>query len=146
MLKHPWLNMAPNYEYKYSDREYEVMMLKKQLKEQVKGTAAPAKNLDESIHEMNELLDSDQEMNGADIDENKPQYDDALSSDNEDDGYDGDELSLWDSDEDRVQKKKIKDKAAKINNSFTGPYPLDPTDFNHTDKGPNNQFEHLTLH
>jgi len=34
---------------------------------------------------------------------------------------------------------------AKINNSFTGPYPLDPTDFNHTDKGPNYQFEHLQL-
>ena len=33
MLQHPWLNMVPNYEYKYSDREYEVMLLKKQLKD-----------------------------------------------------------------------------------------------------------------
>lgn len=33
MLDHPWLDMAANYEYKYSDREYEVMMLKKQLKD-----------------------------------------------------------------------------------------------------------------
>jgi hypothetical protein len=32
MLKHPWLNMADNYDFKYSDREYEVMMLKKDLK------------------------------------------------------------------------------------------------------------------
>ena len=37
MLNHPWLDMKSSYEYKYSDREYEVMMLKKQLKEQVKG-------------------------------------------------------------------------------------------------------------
>jgi serine/threonine-protein kinase SRPK3 len=29
MLQHPWLNMSANYEYKYSDREYEVMLLKK---------------------------------------------------------------------------------------------------------------------
>jgi len=36
MLNHPWLNMEPNYECRYTDREYEVMSLKKQLKEQVK--------------------------------------------------------------------------------------------------------------
>ena len=29
---------------------------------------------------------------------------------------------------------------AKIHNSFTGPYPLDPTEFSHTDKGENYQF------
>ncbi len=57
--------------------------------------------------------------------------------------YDEDEKSLVDSDEERVHIRKAKAKQAKINNSFTGPYPLDPTDFNHTDKGPNNQFEHL---
>jgi hypothetical protein len=136
--------MLPNYDYKYSDREYEVLMLKKQLKEQVKGSGAPARNnLDDSVHEMNELLDSEEEMNAADIDDDKPQYDDAMSSANEDDGYDGDDVSLWDSDEERIEVKKRKDKEGKINNSFTGPYPLDPTDFNHTDKGPNNQFEHL---
>lgn len=37
MLDHSWLNMTPNYEYKYTDREYEVMMLKKELKDKVKG-------------------------------------------------------------------------------------------------------------
>jgi hypothetical protein len=41
--------------------------------------------------------------------------------------------------------RKRKGREAKINNSFTGPYPLDPTDFNHTDKGPNNQFEHMQI-
>lgn len=59
--------------------------------------------------------------------------------------FDEDELSLQDSDEERDQLRRRKAKEAKINNSFTGPYPLDPTDFNHTDKGPNNQFEHLLL-
>jgi hypothetical protein len=38
----------------------------------------------------------------------------------------------------RLQSRKARE--AKINNSFTGPYPLDPTDFNHNDKGANVQF------
>jgi hypothetical protein len=37
--------MTANYEYKYTDREYEVMMLKKELKDKVKNgkdkSAAP---------------------------------------------------------------------------------------------------------
>ena len=37
MLNHPWLNMTDNYEYKYTDREYDVMMLKKELKNQIRG-------------------------------------------------------------------------------------------------------------
>ena len=32
MLKHPWLDSPDNYDFKYSDREYDVMMLKKDLK------------------------------------------------------------------------------------------------------------------
>ena len=32
MLKHPWLDMQDNYDFKYTDREYEVMLLKKGLK------------------------------------------------------------------------------------------------------------------
>ena len=30
MLKHPWLDMGDNYDFKYTDREYEVVMLKKE--------------------------------------------------------------------------------------------------------------------
>jgi len=37
MLSHPWLNMTAKYEYKLTDKEYEVMLLKKQLKDNVKG-------------------------------------------------------------------------------------------------------------
>jgi hypothetical protein len=33
MLDHPWLNMTDNSDYKYTDKEYEIMMLKKDLKE-----------------------------------------------------------------------------------------------------------------
>ena len=87
---------------------------------------------------MNELIESEEEINAADIDEEDGSYDDST--------FDVlDELSLWDSDEERDQVRERKAKEAKINNSFTGPYPLDPTDFNHTDKGPNNQFQHLLI-
>ena len=35
---------------------------------------------------------------------------------------------------------KAKAKGAKLNNSFSGPYPSDPTEFGHSDKGANAQF------
>lgn len=42
--------MAPNTDYKYTDREYEVMMLKKELKDKVKngGGKGAAQALDDS--------------------------------------------------------------------------------------------------
>jgi hypothetical protein len=79
---------------------------------------------------MNELIESDEEINEGDN-----ELEDSMIDDD-------DQLSLWDSDEERDRVRTRKDKDAKINNSFTGPYPLDPTDFNHTDKGANNQFSH----
>jgi hypothetical protein len=142
MLNHPWFNMPANYEYKYTDKEYEIMMLKKELKNKVRPGTKVA--LDESVQEMNELLESDEERNAADLDDLRAYLGDN-SSGVEDNDYDTDELSLVDSDEEREVMRKNKAKQAKINNSFTGPYPLDPTDFNHTDKGPNNQFQHLLV-
>lgn len=50
------------------------------------------------------------------------------------------ERSLQTSREGRARLQSRKAREAKINNSFTGPYPLDPTDFNHNDKGANVQF------
>ena len=47
------------------------------------------------------------------------------------------------SDEQNARVKERKANEVKLNNSFTGPYPSDPTDFNHTDKGPNSQFLHF---
>lgn len=95
---------------------------------------------------MNELVESDEEENAADIDENRPYTPEGSSSgegEDDEDDFEEDDVSLVDSDEERELVKKSKAKGAKINNSFTGPYPLDPTDFNHTDKGPNHQFTHL---
>jgi hypothetical protein len=40
MLRHPWLNREDNFDFKYSEREYEVMLLKKELKNQMKGGAS----------------------------------------------------------------------------------------------------------
>lgn len=138
MLDHPWLNMPANYDYKYTDREYEVMMLKKELKDKVKtGPGSKgAPGLDDSHHEMNELVESDEENNAADIDDYTSFINGYKSVDDSDD-FDLDDRSLMDSDEERECLRARKAKEAKINNSFTGPYPLDPTDFNHTDKGPN---------
>lgn len=130
MLSHSWLNMEANFDFKYSDREYEVMLLKGKIKEDSKKGV-----LNESAQEMNELIESDEEVNESDIEKDNDEEDDNESNDSD---------SLWDSDEDRRQVRKRKAAEAKVNNSFTGPYPLDPTDFNHTDKGPNNQFWHLT--
>lgn len=154
MLSHPWLNMNANYEYKYTDKEYEIMMLKKDMRQASSkgGKGGAGAGLDDSQQEMNELIESDEELNAGDLDEDRfgaihPNHlssdDDNMEGEDEDYDYDDDELSLVESDEERAQTRKAKAKQAKINNSFTGPYPLDPTDFNHTDKGPNNQFEHL---
>jgi len=54
--------------------------------------------------------------------------------------FDTDMISLEDPEESRVNLKTRKEKDAKINNSFTGPYPTDPTEFGHTDTGENYQF------
>jgi hypothetical protein len=63
---------------------------------------------------------------------------DDIGEDESDAGEESEsEVSFMGSDEEREIKQRKKDKEAKINNSFTGPYPVDPTDFNHKDKGAN---------
>lgn len=47
------------------------------------------------------------------------------------------ERSLQTSREGRARLQERKEREVKLNNSFTGPYPLDPSDFNHLDKGAN---------
>ena len=133
MLDHEGLRMADNYDYKLTDKEYEVMMLKKQLKSQVKGNGGNPVEDDTANQEMNELVESEEERYAADFDLKNPS-----DSGHGMEMYDSDSsqsLCLSADEKQRIQKRKEKD--AKINNSFTGPYPLDPTDFNHTDKGPN---------
>lgn len=91
---------------------------------------------------MNELKESDEEENWADNDSKHPPIDDFLDGEENTGSGDGyscgeDSLSLIASDDEYEAVKRRKEKDAKINNSYTGPYPLDPTDFNHTDKGAN---------
>ena len=59
--------------------------------------------------------------------------------DNWDDLFDSrsSDRSFMDSLERGKREKSAKEKNCKLNNSFSGPYPSDPTDFNHADKGPN---------
>ena len=58
--------------------------------------------------------------------------------------FDPEEISLIDPVEESELLKNAKEAQSKIHNSFTGPYPLDPTEFSHTDKGENYQFSTLT--
>ena len=70
MLKHPWLDAPANYEYKYTERGYEVMMMKKELKGQTKGRETNQDDAgQEEAQEMNELVESDPELYGADTEE-----------------------------------------------------------------------------
>jgi len=171
MLKHPWLDMTDNYEFKYTDREYDVMMLKKELKNQMKSGASAQQDdaALEDRQEMNELIDSDPELYAADNEETKCSKknerdlfkaemklgSDAMAlggilSPNVltdkaifNDLFDSDEISLEDPEEGRLHLKERQEEECKIHNSFTGPYPLDPTEFSHTDKGENMQFTTL---
>jgi len=54
MLAHPWLNSKGAEECKYTDKEYEVMMLKKEIKQKMTKT----KSEDEPA-DMGELVESD---------------------------------------------------------------------------------------
>ena len=139
MLEHPWLSSPSTYDYKYTDKQYEVMMLKKQMEESSAGKRAA---MDEHKPDMNTVVLSDIDDYACDREDNLSLFsesDGGFMSDPSDAG------SFFDSDQEDDRKKWLKGNTAKINNSFTGPYPLDPTDFDHTDKGPNQQFVNLGL-
>jgi len=59
MLKNPWLNMEPNFDYKMSDREYEKMNIIK------KTNKIERKNLNEK-----DVIESDTELNHGDREDN----------------------------------------------------------------------------
>lgn len=133
----------------------------------------------EDRQEMNELVESDPELYGADTEEmflsskkksqqkerekfksdmqnhlkndkNDKDAEGVLTSSATNDAtilntlFDPEEISLIDPQEERELMKAAKETQSKIHNSFTGPYPLDPTEFSHTDKGENYQFSTLT--
>ena len=109
----------------------------------------------EERQEMNELIESDPELYAADT-ETKPSKKrserEAFKAEILNEGvspsekamvadlFDEDEISLEDPEEARERLRDRKEQECKIHNSFTGPYPLDPTEFSHTDKGENAQF------
>ena len=103
--------------------------------------------------EMNELVDSEPEEYACDLDIKKPRRkfmggnedlsDQVDIHDNWDELFDSSSDRSFEGSEERETKvKAAKVKGAKLNNSFSGPYPADPTEFNHTDKGANAQFLH----
>ena len=148
MLQHPWLNMPPNYDYKFSKKEWDLIQFKKDMKKEPEPFAEDAKL------EMGELVDSDPEIYWCDNESKRVNKRDVggnydLSSQEDlmrgkdpwDVLFDSDsDRSLEDPEEHELKVKAHKRKDVKLNNSFTGPYPQDPTDFNHTDKGANAQF------
>lgn len=110
--------------------------------------------LDDPREEMNQLIDDDPERYQASSDDSDcegllqtPNYSDDNS---EQQSFihrrmlrafdESSEQSLMSEREARGRQMERKAREAKVNNSFTGPYPLDPTDFNHLDKGANAQF------
>jgi hypothetical protein len=63
--------MGDNYDFHYTEREYEVMMLKKDLKNQMKGATGsqPDDAVLEERQEMNELIESEPELYAGDTEE-----------------------------------------------------------------------------
>jgi hypothetical protein len=61
MLKHPWLNMSDNYEFKYTDIEYDKMITKKGMKNTLRGGKDNTQDneVQDDRQEMNELIESD---------------------------------------------------------------------------------------
>ena len=56
MLEHPWLNMPANYDYKYTEKEYQILQLKKDMKANDQELTNNNYKL-----EMNELIESEPE-------------------------------------------------------------------------------------
>ena len=96
--------------------------------------------------EMNELISSEPEEYQPDLEDlvaNERESAADLLSDKLDGLFSERDDSLQTSQERAICYKLRKADDAKLNNSFTGPYPTDPTEFNHADKGANAQFLHF---
>ena len=85
MLQHPWLKMPPNYNYKISKKEMEIKKLKQGLNkaEPEEPVVYTDRYTDDVKKDMNELIESDPEINHADAEE--------FATD-----FDGQTRSLWD--------------------------------------------------
>ena len=87
--------MGDNYDFKYTDREYDIMIMKKDIKQKGTATEDP-----EDRQEMNELIESDPELYAGDVDTKaglkQDVYQHILSSKKttDEDFFDSDEISL----------------------------------------------------
>lgn len=104
-----------------------------QLKTNVKGADKELTNNNYKL-EMNELVESDPEIYAPDHSGSPPRPNvfaqlSGLFEDRDD------SLQPVDDHKECVKRRKADD--VKLNNSFTGPYPTDPTEFGHNDKGAN---------
>jgi len=136
----------------------------------MKGTTGAQQDdaAEDDRQEMNELIESEPELYAADTEDipkkkkmtqkerfkqeiqnslnNNAEAPGVLSINQETDEnifkeiYIEDEISLEDPADERANRDKRAEFATKVHNSFTGPYPIDPTEFNHTDQGENYQF------
>lgn len=151
MLNHPWLNMEPNYNYKYTEKEFSILRLKLEMKYGPDYVTADLL-LDDPREEMNQLIEDEPERYQASSDDSEnegiiqtPNYNDDLDSEAQSFMHrrmlrafdERTEASLMSAGQQRGRLLERRAREVKVNNSFTGPYPLDPTDFNHLDKGAN---------
>ena len=60
MLKHPWLNMEPNYKTRYTDQEFDILKMRRERKYGPDYVTADLL-LDDPREEMNTLMESDPE-------------------------------------------------------------------------------------
>ena len=120
MLNHPWLTMEPDYEFKMTEKESQIMMLKNKL-------TSPTGEEDNN-KAMSELCESEIEMFNADLEDNND-----IESDENDEAFFGKNENPESEEEVKLPGPKY------LNNSFTGPYPED-MNRPYKDKGPNPQF------
>lgn len=155
MLSHPWLAMPANLDTRYTEKEFTILKLKKERKYGAEFATADLL-LDDPRLEMNVLVESEPEDYAADSDDSaqsEPRQESGFNDDIDSEELDTKERrmeralennredrSLQASWEGRARVQSRKAREVKVNNSFTGPYPTDPTDFNHNDKGANAQF------
>jgi hypothetical protein len=155
MLSHPWLAMPANLDTRYTEKEFTILKLKKERKYGAEFATADLL-LDDPRLEMNVLVESEPEDYAADSEDSaqsEPRQESGFNDDIDSEeldtkerrmvsalGNNREDRSLQASWEGRARVQSRKAREVKVNNSFTGPYPTDPTDFNHKDKGANAQF------
>lgn len=147
LLSHEWFTMGKNYDTKYTDEEYEVMITEIKNKEEAEkrrkeleiilreGAMSPeemAKRLNSDNN--SELVDDDFEVNRGDVE-------DFVGQDPFGDSEDSISLGFGDSDyeADNLFEGGGYGKGKALNNSYSGPY--NNMEHIHVDKGHNPQFD-----